>query len=144
MSDFSEVPPERKPPRGTEETDFPIPAQLPPFDHRVSGRERVMTILTAGIVAAFTAIIVVYGLQTIQRTAIWSASLAQQGDASVPASEMVEVYYQKPYATTPNITLSGPFSEDVLLVEQTPDHFKVKNKSSSSARSFHWNAEGQQ
>jgi hypothetical protein len=141
MPDFTEIPPERKPPRGTEETDFPVPAQVPPL-YRGSGHERLMTILTAGIVAAFMSVIVVYGLHTINRTAIWAETLTQQGMATVPRNETMDVYYHVPYQSPPNVQITGPSAEEVLIVEQTTDHFKVKNKDNAKPCTFNWRTEG--
>ncbi len=142
MSDFTDSPPpERKPPRGSEETDFPIPAQPPPLA-KDGGRERAITIIAAAIVAALVAVVLVFGLQSFQANVPRQETLPQQGEMTVPAGETVDVFFPIPYVSPPNVTLSGSFADDVVISDQKADSFKLKNRSKSFSRSVHWRAEG--
>jgi hypothetical protein len=138
MSDFTDNPPEPKPPRGTEETDFPVPAQPSPV-LRPTGRDRAITIIAAAIVAALVAVVVVFGLQAFHGTVIDQGAI-QQGQQTIPANTTEEVYYRRPFRTPPHLTIMGG-SGYISILEQKEDHFKVKN-SFGGQMSFEWKAEG--
>jgi hypothetical protein len=137
MSDFTDNPPERRD-RNNDETDFPVPAQLPPLEKGISGKERLMTLIAAAIVAALVSTVMVFGLRAFQgHVAIQNPGL-QQGENTVPAQGTLDVYYKQPYKSPPHLTITGNWVE---IVEQKEDHFKIKNTFGLPA-SFQWKAEG--
>ena len=65
---------------------------------------------------------------------------SQTGTLEVPAGQELEIFYPMPYAAPPNLVVTSTFSE-CLIVEQRPDHFRVKN-TMSSPRELTWTARG--
>jgi hypothetical protein len=58
-----------------------------------------------------------------------------------PGAEQ-DVYYAIPYASTPNLEIDSTF-DDVDLVEQHADHFRVRNTSNGLlSRTVEWKARG--
>jgi hypothetical protein len=58
-----------------------------------------------------------------------------------PGAEQ-DVYYAIPYASTPNLEIDSMF-DDVELVEQHADHFRVRNTSNGLlSRTVEWKARG--
>jgi hypothetical protein len=145
MSDFSENPP--RPIRGTEETDFPVPAQPRPLDRGSNSRERLITLVAAAIVAALVAVVMVFGLRAFQGNVAYGPGilernqlLQQQGKVKVFNDKPVEVYYPIPYASPPHLTIQGDVH--VNLLEQKPDHFKVQGVDAGGT-DVQWSAQGQ-
>jgi hypothetical protein len=145
MSDSNENPPKRV--RGTEETDFPIPAQLPPLDKEISRKERLITLIAAAIVAALVSVVLIFGFRAFQGNAAYGPEilehnqlLKQQGKAAVAGEKPIDVYYPIPYASPPNLTVQG---DQIEIVEQKADHFQLKKKDSSpGAIEVQWLAQG--
>lgn len=65
---------------------------------------------------------------------------SQTGKLEVPPGQEIEIYYAVPYAGPPNLVVSSTFSE-CQVIEQRPDHFRVKN-TMSSPREVTWTARG--
>ena len=65
----------------------------------------------------------------------------QSGSVSVPAGEELDVFYPKPFATPPNLTVSSTFDECVVIA-QLPDHFRVRN-AGLFARNADWEVRGE-
>jgi hypothetical protein len=131
MSDFSENP-APKPVRGTEETDFPVPAQPPPLDKGSSRRERLITLVAAAIVAALVSVVVIFGLRAFQGSVTYGPEilernqvLKQQGTVTISGDATAVVYYPVPYDSPPNLTFFGDKKGSVIIVEQKADYFKV-------------------
>jgi len=58
-----------------------------------------------------------------------------------PGAEQ-DIFYAIPYASTPNLEIDSTF-DDVDLVEQHPDHFRVRNTSNGLlSRTVEWKARG--
>jgi hypothetical protein len=74
-----------------------------------------------------------------------SAELAaglQRGKAHLRGGEENVVYYPKSYASIPNLEFDDEQSKkDFVIVEQTSDHFRVRNVS-QSAHDLAWKARG--
>src|SRR5271165_874740 len=114
MSDFNENPP--KPIRGTEETDFPVPAQLPPLDKGISRKERVITLIAAAIVAALVSVVMIFGVRAFQGNITYGPEILEQqnrvlkqaGTVTVSDNNSpVEVYYPVSYGSPPNLTIQA-------------------------------------
>jgi hypothetical protein len=72
-------------------------------------------------------------------------AFAQEGKAALPAGGSRVIYYPVPYASIPNLSIlndENEESEELAVVEQAPDHFKVCNNSHFFARSGRWVARG--
>jgi hypothetical protein len=66
----------------------------------------------------------------------------QRGKAFVPAGQEMTVYYPTPYSSTPNLEFDESDSKrNFQIVDQKPDHFRVKNLSPWSA-DVPWKARG--
>jgi hypothetical protein len=65
---------------------------------------------------------------------------SQTGKIEIPPGQELEIYYPVPYAGPPNLVVSSTFSE-CQVIEQRPDHFRVKN-TMSSPREITWTARG--
>jgi len=147
MSDFSENPP--KPIRGTEETTFPVPAQLPPLDRGISRKERLITLLAAAIVAGFVSVAVIFGVRAFQGNVMFGPEilehnllLKQQGSVTVGDDNPVEIYYPISYNSPPNLTILATPKGSVLIVEQKADHFKIKKNTGLITVDVQWQAQG--
>jgi hypothetical protein len=64
----------------------------------------------------------------------------QSGSLRVPEGKELDVYYPIPYALRPNVQISSVFNHS-LVIEQQPDHFRVKNPS-PFAEDINWEARG--
>jgi hypothetical protein len=148
MSDFSENPP--KPVRGTEETNFPVPAQLPPLDRGINRKERLITLIAAAIIAALVSIVVIFGLRAFQGNITYGPEILEQqqllkqhGTVTVSDNNSpAEVYYPVSYGSPPNLTIAVEPKGSVLIVEQKADHFKLKKNTSLNAVDVQWQAQG--
>ena len=67
-------------------------------------------------------------------------TFCQEGEVSVPANTVREVFYPVPYANRPNLEISDLFSHGELL-DQKETSFKVRN-ASSFAVTLSWKARG--
>jgi hypothetical protein len=66
----------------------------------------------------------------------------QRGKAFVPAGQEMTVYYPTPYTSTPNLEFEESDNKrNFQIVDQKPDHFRVKNLSPWSA-DVPWKARG--
>ncbi len=54
--------------------------------------------------------------------------LVQEGEAHVKGRCEIDVYYPLPYGQPPNLEMSEE-SDEYVLVDQKPDHFRVRNPS---------------
>jgi len=52
--------------------------------------------------------------------------LFQKGKLQPSGETEQDVYYPIPYASPPNLTLDDTFSHDLVIVDQKPDHFRVR------------------
>ncbi len=64
----------------------------------------------------------------------------QRGKVAVPPGEELDVYYPVPFASPPNLRTETTFS-DCSVIEQKPDHFRIKNPNVFS-RDLTWEARG--
>ncbi len=64
----------------------------------------------------------------------------QRGKAVVPPGDVLEVYYPVPFVSPPNLTTQSTF-DDCSVLEQKPDHFRIKNPNPFS-REVTWEARG--
>lgn len=64
----------------------------------------------------------------------------QSGKVTIPAGQELDVYYPGPFASPPNLQTETIF-DDCLVIEQRPDHFRIKNPSPFS-REVRWEARG--
>lgn len=70
--------------------------------------------------------------------------LDQEGAAAVPVGKAVDVFYPIPHSSPPNLTLDEDFGtvfDRCTLVEQQPDHFRVRNDGVFE-RKVHWKTKG--
>ncbi|VTS01299.1 unnamed protein product [Gemmata massiliana] len=68
------------------------------------------------------------------------AATHQRGKAVVPPGDVLEVYYPVPFVSPPNLTTQSIF-DDCSVIEQKPDHFRIKN-SNPFSREVTWEARG--
>ena len=61
----------------------------------------------------------------------------QGGTARVPAGGELEVYYPVPFAAPPNLQIDGDDPDGCVVVEQRPDHFRLRNPA-ERARQAKW------
>ncbi len=82
-------------------------------------------VCTQGRVFAVALLLAVgaFGCQSVR---MLDGSLQQRGSVSVPHEGEVDVYYPTPYISPPNLETDSSFN-DHIIVEQKPDHFRVKN-----------------
>jgi hypothetical protein len=64
----------------------------------------------------------------------------QRGTAIIPAHGEQEVYYPVPFLSPPNLLTKSTF-DDCMVIEQKPDHFRIKNPNPFS-REVSWEARG--
>jgi hypothetical protein len=67
-------------------------------------------------------------------------TLKQSGSAKVPGDGELDVYFPTPYTSNPNLETGDDF-DHCVVVQQYPDHFRVKN-SSALAEDVKWTARG--
>jgi hypothetical protein len=108
---------------------------------------RVRRRRTVGLVACGVLLFIFLGCMSIaigNRTpdgvVLESGTLVQKGEAVVPSSTELDIYYPIPYARPPNLELDTDF-EDGVLVAQQEDHFRVRN-THAFRRSVKWTARG--
>lgn len=65
----------------------------------------------------------------------------QEGKVYLRQGQEVDVYYPVPYASPPNLELSGD-SDNCEIIEQKADYFHIRYKGSIYAKP-HWKARGQ-
>jgi hypothetical protein len=99
-----------------------------------------VTVLVAALVAAVTSAAMT---ALLQNSANGGETLTQEGTGMV-RHEPMEIYYPLAYASPPHLVVSGPNSNLCVIVEQRPDHFKVKRVSNvaMNAVEITWKAEG--
>jgi len=109
-------------------------------------RQHGVTMIVAGVVSAVVAAAVSVGVPLI-----WGLrggqTLSQQGKFWIGAGASEDVYYPIPYSSPPNLQVEfsqGPFTlQNVKIIEQKPDHFKIECPSPLGGRAeFRWRAEG--
>src|SRR4051794_15850307 len=87
------------------------------------------------------ALILGFGCGSIQVSAPPTEDATRQrGKAVVPAGEELDVYYPVPFNSPPNLLVQSTFN-DCSIIEQKPDHFRVKNNNPFS-REVTWDARG--
>jgi hypothetical protein len=64
----------------------------------------------------------------------------EKGETHLKVHGEQDVYYPVPFATTPNVELTSDF-EHCAIVEQKPDHFRIRN-TSGSVVTANWQARG--
>src|SRR5262249_47420997 len=77
--------------------------------------------------------------ETVHSTASDKPGQVQSGSASVAGHQEIDVYYPVPLVSPPNLVISE--SAWVQVVDQKPDHFRVKNNTPMSW-DFKWMARG--
>jgi hypothetical protein len=137
MSDFTAQPP----PPSAPGPDLDTPLSL----RRSFWKEQRATVLVAALVAAVTAT-GVSALMTTGGPSIGGprrGTLTQQG-STIVRGEPLEVYYPVPYAGPPNVSLEDGSGRNCVILEQKPDHFKVKldEQWALNPVSIKWKAEG--
>ena len=114
----------------------------------------------AGIVSATAIVVIFVGCMSLQfggdrREEVISSStetqvayppgdgpLEQTGLCAVPPENGVQVvYYPIPYISPPNLSISGS-DDQVEIIEQKREYFKVRNKNSFFVKHFTWKANG--
>ena len=71
--------------------------------------------------------------------------LVQTGKLQPTGETEQDVFYPIPYASPPNLTIDDTFASDVVIVDQQPDHFRVrfvKNKPLVRVFGVEWTAKG--
>jgi hypothetical protein len=71
--------------------------------------------------------------------------LVQKGTLHASGETEQDVFYPIPYASPPNLTLDDTFWHDLVIVDQQPDHFRVRYGRDKSQVSFFgvaWTAKG--
>lgn len=130
-------------------SELPRPQITMPPSH---GRHSlIVTLVAAGIVAAFVAAILSLGVQAYQRDLIRVNTFPQQGKVAVSSEEPLQVYYPAPYTSPPNLTFTvvsisgqaGDSNSWVEIVEQKPDYFKVRKVAKAvPSCEISWKADG--
>jgi hypothetical protein len=67
-------------------------------------------------------------------------TVCQEGKVSMHRGQELDVYYPVPYASPPNLELSGD-ADKCEIVEQKADHFRIRCKDPCDATP-HWQARG--
>jgi hypothetical protein len=137
MSQFTENPSDKPATPG----ELPPPQiTLPPPPPRHS---LVITLIASAIVAALVAGVLTLGLQAFLGNVARTQTLTQQGTVTVTHDQKdgVDVYYAVPYVSPPNLTL-GNGTGLVVIVEQKPDHFKLRAADTTIRSDVSWKAEG--
>jgi hypothetical protein len=67
-------------------------------------------------------------------------TLCQEGDVKLRVGQEQDVFYPIPYASPPNVELSGDM-DHCEIVDQKADHFRIRNPSGGQACP-HWHARG--
>jgi len=142
MSQYTENPSDKPAPPGNgDQGELPPPqVTLPPAHPRHS---LAITLVASAIVAALVAAVLTLGIQAIRGNLARSQTLIQEGRLTVNQnqSEGVEVYYPIPYASPPHLTLVNGAAYAVI-VEQKPDHFKIRAAGTTVNADVNWKAEG--
>jgi hypothetical protein len=99
----------------------------------------------AGISAAVLLVSIFLGCMSIEIGGFGRCSeegvSCQKGSVTLPAGATEDVYYPVAYCRPPNLELSGPCN-DYVLVDQKEDHFQVRNTDRSCSTTVHWKARG--
>jgi hypothetical protein len=66
---------------------------------------------------------------------------SQEGETTLQPREERDIFYFIPYAYPPNLEVSAPWNEGVI-VEQKEDHFRVRNKDLYHCSDVKWKARG--
>ena len=80
------------------------------------------------------------GCQAVQISPSTNDLSHQHGATILPAGQELDVYYPAPFSSPPNLLTKSIFN-DCLVVEQQPDHFRIKNPTPFS-REVSWEARG--
>lgn len=119
---------------------------------RLGERARLLAAVVCGLVAGISCMSIGIGNKTVDPSA--GGTLKQQGEFNLLDSPQgtVDVYYPRPYASPPNLRLSGndlvhTVADCIEIVEQKPDHFTLRRKGSGpllfpADKHFTWHAEG--
>lgn len=67
-------------------------------------------------------------------------TVCQEGKVSLHQGQEFDVYYPVPYASPPNLEISGD-SDNCEILEQKADHFRIRCKGAADAAP-HWQARG--
>jgi hypothetical protein len=103
-------------------------------------------LLLVGIIAGCMSLS--FGEKSVTYAPVPSDGVAfpQEGKVALPAGGSRVIYYPVPYASIPNLSILDDHldkeSEELVVVEQAPDHFKVCNKGHFWACSGRWVARG--
>jgi hypothetical protein len=122
-----------------------------PADPRPRGRfASLLLTRPAGFLAAVALLLILLGCMSISIgkfsgtgsgcTAEADGIFCQEGEATLAAGELREVYFPAPYAHLPNLEVSDTFHNCVLL-HQREDSFSVRNDASYSV-TVSWKARG--
>jgi hypothetical protein len=102
----------------------------------------------AATMAAVTLVLIVLGCMSFSiggKTVIRTPDdnpFEQSGAIELRPGAEQDVYYAIPYASTPNLEIDSTF-DDVELVDQHADHFRVRNTSNGLlSRTVEWKARG--
>ena len=118
---------------------------------RPGERLRLAIAVACGLIGGFGCMSFNLGNRTYEGPGSYidrAGALKQNGESPIckTRDDRLEVFYPRPYATTPHLTLckgsnSIPASE-IELLDQHPDHFTVRWKGSGGEAVLAWKAEG--
>lgn len=107
--------------------------------------------LAAGWICGFGCMSINLGNRTYQSPGSYidhTGVLRQTGETPLikTQDDRIEVYYPRPFSSKPNLTLgknpgSVP-SQEIELLEQTPDHFTIRWHGQGGEALLSWHAEG--
>lgn len=106
--------------------------------------------LTAGWLSGFGCMSFNLGNRTYESPASYvdqGGVLKQNGESPLirTQDDRIEIYYPKPFASKPNLTLgkqpNSVSMSEIQLLEQTPDHFTIRWNGSGEGN-LSWHAEG--
>jgi hypothetical protein len=117
-----------------------------PADSRPLGR---LVSRPAAVLATVVLLVILLGCMSISigkfsgttdGTTTSDGVYCQEGEVSVPANSVRDIYFPAPYAHTPNLEISDTFHHSELL-DQKADSFRVRN-TAGYAITVSWKARG--
>jgi hypothetical protein len=112
-----------------------------------NSRPRRVRFQIAAALAAAAFVLIVLGCMSFSvggRTVIETPNdnpHEQRGEVDVRPGAELDVFYPQPYVRTPNLSISSTFDE-IDLLEQHTDHFRVRNTDQFFRRTLSWKARG--
>jgi hypothetical protein len=115
--------------------------------HSIERRQFVDKLLSApvGAVAASIMLAIIMGCMSLSMSIGCKTgpdgTTCQEGKVSVEDGQELDVYYPIPYASPPNLEISGD-SESYQIIEQKADHFRIRNQCVNRRYQWNWKARG--